>query len=213
MYWFPLPFQLPVMIWPVQCWKQHKTPNKERKKYPSYLTYMTFYLYILSTILDLYGLLSKYHPQYLIYMTFYLNIITILDLYDLLYLNNIRHTWPKYLGIKKIIFKNFPASLTLDIFFLISLRPQTSAIFCKIFQQLVNISLKVMNESSWTFYMSLKPHERRKWLPYLGKVRIKFWIQKNPWSFRSLHSTSSLVWIFYYPTEKDKIFLLNVYKK
>ena len=28
MYWFPLPFQLPVMIWPVQCWKQRKTPNK-----------------------------------------------------------------------------------------------------------------------------------------------------------------------------------------
>ena len=28
MYWFPLPFQLPVVIWPVQCWKRHKTPNK-----------------------------------------------------------------------------------------------------------------------------------------------------------------------------------------
>ena len=28
MYWFPLPFQLPVVIWPVQCWKQRKTPNK-----------------------------------------------------------------------------------------------------------------------------------------------------------------------------------------
>ena len=27
-YWFPLPFQLPAVIWPVQCWKQHKTPNK-----------------------------------------------------------------------------------------------------------------------------------------------------------------------------------------
>ena len=24
MYWFPLPFQLPVVIWPVQCWKWHK---------------------------------------------------------------------------------------------------------------------------------------------------------------------------------------------
>ena len=29
MYWFPLPFQLPVMIWPVQCWKRRKTPNKQ----------------------------------------------------------------------------------------------------------------------------------------------------------------------------------------
>ena len=28
MYWFPLPFQLPVVIWPVQCWKRRKTPNK-----------------------------------------------------------------------------------------------------------------------------------------------------------------------------------------
>ena len=25
MYWFPLPFQLPVVIWPVQCWKRCKT--------------------------------------------------------------------------------------------------------------------------------------------------------------------------------------------
>ena len=24
MYWFPLPFQLPVVIWPVQCWKHVK---------------------------------------------------------------------------------------------------------------------------------------------------------------------------------------------
>ena len=29
MYWFPLPFQLPVVIWPVQCWKRRKTPNKQ----------------------------------------------------------------------------------------------------------------------------------------------------------------------------------------
>ena len=28
MYWFPLPFQLPIMIWPVQRWKRRKTPNK-----------------------------------------------------------------------------------------------------------------------------------------------------------------------------------------
>ena len=28
MYWFPLPFQLPVVIWLVQCWKRRKTPNK-----------------------------------------------------------------------------------------------------------------------------------------------------------------------------------------
>ena len=28
MYWFPLPFQLPVVIWPVQCWKRRQTPNK-----------------------------------------------------------------------------------------------------------------------------------------------------------------------------------------
>ena len=28
MYWFPGPFQLPVVIWPVQCWKWRKTPNK-----------------------------------------------------------------------------------------------------------------------------------------------------------------------------------------
>ena len=28
-YWFPLPFQLPVVIWPVQCWKRRKTPNKK----------------------------------------------------------------------------------------------------------------------------------------------------------------------------------------
>ena len=28
MYWSPLPFQLPVVIWPVQCWKRRKTPNK-----------------------------------------------------------------------------------------------------------------------------------------------------------------------------------------
>ena len=28
MYWFPLPFQLPIMIWPVECWKRRKTPNK-----------------------------------------------------------------------------------------------------------------------------------------------------------------------------------------
>ena len=28
MYWFPLPFQLPIVIWPVQCWKPCKTPNK-----------------------------------------------------------------------------------------------------------------------------------------------------------------------------------------
>ena len=28
MYWFPLPFQLPVVIWPVRCWKRRKTPNK-----------------------------------------------------------------------------------------------------------------------------------------------------------------------------------------
>ena len=28
MYWFPLPIQLPVVIWPVQCWKRRKTPNK-----------------------------------------------------------------------------------------------------------------------------------------------------------------------------------------
>ena len=32
MYWFPLPFQLPVVIWPVQCWKRRKTPNKQKKK-------------------------------------------------------------------------------------------------------------------------------------------------------------------------------------
>ena len=31
MYWFPLPFQLPVVIWPVQCWKRRKTPNKQIK--------------------------------------------------------------------------------------------------------------------------------------------------------------------------------------
>ena len=31
MYWFPLPFQLPVVIWPVQCWKRRKTPNKQTK--------------------------------------------------------------------------------------------------------------------------------------------------------------------------------------
>ena len=31
MYWFPLPFQLPVVIWPVQCWKRRKTPNKQKK--------------------------------------------------------------------------------------------------------------------------------------------------------------------------------------
>ena len=29
MYWFPLPFQLPVVIWPVQCWKRRKTRNKQ----------------------------------------------------------------------------------------------------------------------------------------------------------------------------------------
>ena len=29
MYRFPLPFQLPVVIWPVQCWKRCKTPNKQ----------------------------------------------------------------------------------------------------------------------------------------------------------------------------------------
>ena len=28
MYWFPLPFQLPIMISPVQCWKRRKPPNK-----------------------------------------------------------------------------------------------------------------------------------------------------------------------------------------
>ena len=28
MYWFPLHFQLPIVIWPVQCWKRRKTPNK-----------------------------------------------------------------------------------------------------------------------------------------------------------------------------------------
>ena len=28
MYWFPLPFQLPFVIWPVQCWKRRKTTNK-----------------------------------------------------------------------------------------------------------------------------------------------------------------------------------------
>ena len=33
MYWFPLPFQLPVVIWPVQCWKRRKTPNKQTKVY------------------------------------------------------------------------------------------------------------------------------------------------------------------------------------
>ena len=27
MYWFPLPFQLPVVMWPVQCWKRRKIPN------------------------------------------------------------------------------------------------------------------------------------------------------------------------------------------
>ena len=29
MYWFPLPFQLPVVKWPVQCWKRRKTPIKQ----------------------------------------------------------------------------------------------------------------------------------------------------------------------------------------
>ena len=28
MYWYPLPTKLPVIIWPVQCWKWRKTPNK-----------------------------------------------------------------------------------------------------------------------------------------------------------------------------------------
>ena len=28
MYCFPLSAKLPIMIWPVQCWKQGKTPNK-----------------------------------------------------------------------------------------------------------------------------------------------------------------------------------------
>ena len=28
MYWFPLPFQLPIVIWPVQCWKRRKTPSQ-----------------------------------------------------------------------------------------------------------------------------------------------------------------------------------------
>ena len=28
MYWFPLPFQLPIVIRPVRCWKRHRTPNK-----------------------------------------------------------------------------------------------------------------------------------------------------------------------------------------
>ena len=32
MYWFPPPFQLPVVIWPVQCWKRRKTPNKSINK-------------------------------------------------------------------------------------------------------------------------------------------------------------------------------------
>ena len=27
MYWFPLPIQLPIVIWPVQCWKWSKTPT------------------------------------------------------------------------------------------------------------------------------------------------------------------------------------------
>ena len=32
MYWFlPLPFQLPVVIWPVQCWKGRITPNKHKE--------------------------------------------------------------------------------------------------------------------------------------------------------------------------------------
>ena len=29
MYWFPLPTKLPVVISPVQCWKRHKTANKQ----------------------------------------------------------------------------------------------------------------------------------------------------------------------------------------
>ena len=41
MYWFPLPFQLPVVIWPVQCWKRRKTPNKhintQHKPPPGYV--------------------------------------------------------------------------------------------------------------------------------------------------------------------------------
>ena len=41
MYWFPLPFQLPVVIWPVQCWKRRKNPKQinewkgEIKRYKS----------------------------------------------------------------------------------------------------------------------------------------------------------------------------------
>ena len=30
-YWFPLHTKLPVVIWPVQCWRRRKTPNKQRK--------------------------------------------------------------------------------------------------------------------------------------------------------------------------------------
>ena len=32
MYWFPLPTKLPIVIWPVQCWKRRKIPNKYKKK-------------------------------------------------------------------------------------------------------------------------------------------------------------------------------------
>ena len=31
MYWFTLPIKLPVVIWPVQCWKWYKTLNKINK--------------------------------------------------------------------------------------------------------------------------------------------------------------------------------------
>ena len=45
MYWFPLPFQLPVVIWPVQCWKRRKTPNKQISySFPLFLYMWSIYM-------------------------------------------------------------------------------------------------------------------------------------------------------------------------
>ena len=54
MCWFPLPFQLPVVIWPVQCWKSRKTPNKYINTLPkNYIGYDIAQLEILNIVVAL----------------------------------------------------------------------------------------------------------------------------------------------------------------
>ena len=85
MYWFPLPFQLPIVIWPVQCWKRRKTPNKKKNK-----KIYRFHPILFISLLPLSICLTKYTGYILPY---------IINLQDLMYcMHCFRKSWLYFLS-------------------------------------------------------------------------------------------------------------------